>query len=74
MPAPLRIGDFDPAVDFDADVGWFVSNKLDGIRCVARFVNDATADLGLNIAGRRVERQTDPTAWLKRLGITLRDL
>jgi hypothetical protein len=43
-------------------------------KTLARFVNDATADLGLNIAGRRVERQTDPTAWLKRLGITLRDL
>ena len=43
-------------------------------KTLARFVNDATADLGLTIAGRRVERQIDPTAWLKRLGIILRDL
>jgi len=55
------------------------ATDADGLLCpdaktLARFVNDATADLGLNIAGRRVERQTDPTAWLKRLGITLRDL
>lgn len=55
------------------------ANDADRLLCpdaktLARFVNDATADLGLNIAGRRVERQTDPTAWLKRLGITLRDL
>jgi len=43
-------------------------------KTLARFVNDATADLGINIAGRRVERQHDTIAWLKRLGITLKAL
>lgn len=41
-------------------------------KTLARFVNDAAADLGINIAGRRVERALDQTTWLKRLGITIK--
>ena len=43
-------------------------------KSLARFVNDATADLGTNLAGRRVERELTPDTWLTRLGITLRNM
>lgn len=43
-------------------------------KSLARFVNDATADLGINLAGRRVERELTTDTWLKRLGITLRNM
>lgn len=47
---------------------------LPDAKTLARFVNDATADLGITMAGRRVERALTTRAWLKRLGITLRSM
>lgn len=43
-------------------------------KTLARFVNNAAADLGTNIAGRRVEREIAQATWLKRLGITIKAL
>lgn len=43
-------------------------------KSLATYVTQATADTGINIAGRRVERVQDLPKWLKRLGITVRPL
>jgi hypothetical protein len=43
------------------------------LKSLARYVLDAREDLGVNAAGRLVERNTKATtAWLKNLGITIR--
>jgi len=38
---------------------------------LATFVNNAAVDLGIRAAGRRIERRSDQTRWLKSLGITV---
>lgn len=43
-------------------------------RTLASFVTQATADSGINIAGRRVERTRSPIRWLSQLGIAVRSL
>ena len=43
------------------------------LKSLARYVLDAQHDLGVNVAGRLVERNAKAsTAWLKNLGITIR--
>jgi hypothetical protein len=45
------------------------------LKSLARYVLDAQQDLGVNVAGRLVERSTkSSTAWLKSLGITIRGM
>lgn len=39
-------------------------------KTLARFVNNAVADTGINVAGLRGERRLDVTTWLKRMGLT----
>lgn len=40
-------------------------------KSLATFVNDAAKDLGIQAAGRRIERQTDEIRWLKSLGVKI---
>ena len=43
------------------------------LKSLAGYVLEARQDLGVNVAGRLVERSTKAlTAWLKSLGITIR--